>query len=540
MATYFPACARVFVCSFIIAAFTVGLQAAPPKVDAMFPAGVQRGSEVTIAASGAFSTWPAIVDTGHEGLKFVATAKKGQFKVTATATAELGVHWVRFHTAEGASAPRPFIVGLLPEIASKEPNDQPDAPQAITGQAVVNGKLEKSGDVDGYAVTLKQGDTLVAMVAAHRPLNSPMDAVLQICDETGFVLAQTDDDRGFDPLLAFKATTAGRYIVRLFAFPATPNSTIGFAGGASFIYRLTLATGPYITHTLPAAVPEGTATPVQLAGWNLAANAQVQVTTDDKQQNAVVTQDGASNSVSVPVVSHKSYALPGRDKAGSTLKVELPATITGQLMPGFGSHEVSFAGKKGESVRCRVEARSLFSPIDAVIELRKGGSKLKSNDDANKKPDPEFTQKLSADGQYSVVLRDLHDRTGPRFFYRMTIDRAVPEYGLTLAASEFIIPAGKELEVPVTITRLNGFKDEIEITATGLPAGVTAARVVSAASGDTAKKVTLKLTASQAAAGAFRIVGRVKEKPLLSREANFPLTDFDTTVQRLWVTAPAK
>ena len=35
-------------------------------------------------------------------------------------------------------------------------------PQTISGNVVVNGKLEKTGDVDCYAVTLKKGQTLVA------------------------------------------------------------------------------------------------------------------------------------------------------------------------------------------------------------------------------------------------------------------------------------------------------------------------------------------------------------------------------------------
>ena len=75
-------------------------------------------------------------------------------------------------------------------------------------------------------MTLKRGQTLVAALKGHR-LGSPMDAVLQVVSPAGFVLSQNDDGAGLDPRLVFEATEAGRYVVRGFAFPSEPNSTIG-------------------------------------------------------------------------------------------------------------------------------------------------------------------------------------------------------------------------------------------------------------------------------------------------------------------------
>ena len=80
------------------------------------------------------------------------------------------------------------------------------------------------------------------------------DATLQILSPVGFVLAQNDDERGVDPLLAFTAPTAGAYVVRTFAFPPTANSSINFAGGDAFVYRLTLTTEAFVDAALPMAV----------------------------------------------------------------------------------------------------------------------------------------------------------------------------------------------------------------------------------------------------------------------------------------------
>ena len=49
------------------------------------------------------------------------------------------------------------------------------------------------------------------------------------------------------------------------------------------------------------------------------------------------------------------------------------------------------------------------------------------------------------------------------------------------------------VDIPVTVTRTNGFEGEIEISLSGLPDGITAAPVKSLAKGDTSKSVTLKL-----------------------------------------------
>src|SRR5439155_22291552 len=192
-----------------------------------------------------------------------AEKEKGKFKADVAADAVPGVYWLRLHNADGASVLKPFVVGTLPEITESEPNDAPDKPQTVEPRVVVNGKLGKSGDVDGYRVELQVGQTLVASVQANSVLGSPMDAVLQVCElverslgsPEAFVVARNHDAVGLDPQMAFTAPRHGAYLIRLFAFPATPDSTIRFAGGDDYIYHLTLTTGPFIDHALPLAAP---------------------------------------------------------------------------------------------------------------------------------------------------------------------------------------------------------------------------------------------------------------------------------------------
>ena len=79
------------------------------------------------------------------------------------------------------------------------------------------------------------------------------------------------------PLLTFTAPREGSYLVRVFCFPEKPNSSIRFAGGADYVYRLTLTAGPFIDFTMPLAVQRGTAVDVAFRGANLPDGASAKV-----------------------------------------------------------------------------------------------------------------------------------------------------------------------------------------------------------------------------------------------------------------------
>ena len=129
----------------------------------------------------------------------------------------------------------------MPEIEEAETNDLPHKPQVVEPRVVVNGKLAKGGDVDGYRVELKQGQTLVANVQGNSVLGSPMDSVLQLSELAerqtssiagspprveAFTVAQNHDATGLDPQIVFTAPKDAAYLVRVFAFPSEPNSSI--------------------------------------------------------------------------------------------------------------------------------------------------------------------------------------------------------------------------------------------------------------------------------------------------------------------------
>ena len=74
---------------------------------------------------------------------------------------------------------------------------------------------------------------------------------------------------GLDPQVNYAVRADGTYTVRVFAFPATPDSSIRHFGSDLSVYRLTITTGPFVDYATPLAVREGADTDFTLYGWNL-------------------------------------------------------------------------------------------------------------------------------------------------------------------------------------------------------------------------------------------------------------------------------
>src|SRR2546421_712223 len=104
------------------------LAAAPPKADYFFPAGAQRGTTVDITAGGTFERWPVQAWSDGKGIDVKPAKTSGKLAVSVAADTEPGTYWIRLFDEQGASIARPFIVGLLPEVLEKEPNDDPKKP----------------------------------------------------------------------------------------------------------------------------------------------------------------------------------------------------------------------------------------------------------------------------------------------------------------------------------------------------------------------------------------------------------------------------
>jgi hypothetical protein len=454
------------------------------------------------------------------------------------------VAWVRLISDEGSSAPRPLILGTLPELNEDEPNNELANANPVSGRAVVNGRLNKTGEVDCFAVSLSRGETLVASVQARRGLGSPMDGVLQIVNADGFVLAQNDDGHGIDPLLVYTAAADAKVFMRLFAFPEVPTSSINFAGGDDFVYRLTLSTGPVADGILPLALQAGKAATVRPIGWNIPPTlAEISVAAPEEGLTFSVGHTELANALELPLIRHASVVERAID-GGQPQPIELPVTISGRIAEANESDVYLFTAKKGDAYSFSAAAHELGYPLDPQILIQSAeGKEIAQNDDSERQTrDAELKFTAPADGQYRLVVRDLYRKGGPRHFYRLTAVRAAPDYSLSVAADSIVVASGKSVEIPVTVNRTNGYSGEIEISVTSLPEGVTAEAVKSAGKGASAKSVKLVLKCGDDASfsGTVRIVGVGAGDDKMRRVATAALASHGTAVEDVWLTVAAK
>ena len=240
---------------------TAALQAEMPEtvLQSVFPAGVQGGTPVTITIEG----------TSLEGLRALRSTAPGfaakkidgnRFEVSVPELTPPGIYDLRAATAHGMSNPRSFVVSRRSEQLEGDSNDTLETATAVELNTVVNGKLEKPGDVDCFRFSAQAGQRVVIECWAER-IESQLRAVLEVFDAEGRRLAVSRGYRGVDPLVDLHIPRDGWYEVRLF--------DLSYLGGAAHFYRLDLDALARPELALPCVVRRGQTTRVKLFGRNL-------------------------------------------------------------------------------------------------------------------------------------------------------------------------------------------------------------------------------------------------------------------------------
>jgi hypothetical protein len=514
------------------------IHAAPPTVNYFFPAGGQRGTTVTVTADGTFGHWPPRVWVDREGVAVEPAKESGKLLVTIADDAVPATYGIRLYDGEGASSARAFLVGTLPEVMEREPNDDFKKPQVLeTSSVVVNGRLGKVGDVDTFALALKKGQTLIASLEANRTLRSPLDGHLQVVSPDGFVLEHNDDFHGLDPQIVFPVPTDGTYLVRTFAFPSVPDSSIRFAGGDKFIYRLTLTTGAFFDYPYPLAVARSAPGDVDLVGWNLSTVLRtLPVPAPGEADQVTLFHPQSANVVRVRLEPHAAVVKALANSRHDPQKIDLPVTITGRIERPGDVNYYQFHGDKGQKLTFRAEAQTLGFPLDPVLQITdlEGKQLAKAQAGAlGKDPVLDFT--VPQDGPFLLTVRDLHGTGSGRHVYRLQADLAKPDFGLKLATDRFVIVPGKPLDVSVTIDRVHGFSNEIELDVEGVPEGVSVTTLP--ADSKKAKTLTLHLSADRAPySGSVRVVGIGRGADGMTRIAQAAVAELGTATESLWLT----
>jgi hypothetical protein len=408
-------------------------------------------------------------------------------KLKIAPDAKPGVRGLRMWTSQGVTSPLKFIVGDLPEIIEKEIDGEPIA-VPVTAPLTINGRIFPHEDIDVYSVSLKKGQTITCQVDAAS-LGSPLQAHLEIRDSQRRHLAESSTNSAIDPKLAFTAPESGTYEIVI--------RDLRFDGGAAFVYRLTLLTGPSVERVYPLGARRGSQTKFELTGAGLPSNvATLMVPGNAESSYRAVFQLGNEKTSPVALDVDDLPEVMETEQSADPIKANflaVPVVANGRVSQPGQIDRWSFAARKGETFDIELRAAKLGSPLLGVVSVldQSGKQLIQAEPGATSDPSLHFT--APQDGLYRIHVQDrFHSRGGEAFTYRLRIDRPQSGFDLHLSMPSLTVTPGTPAPLKVTVSRTGGFSSPIYLLLDGLPKSIAVPNPILIAANQNSVDIQLK------------------------------------------------
>ncbi len=529
-----------------------------PRLHNVFPAGVKAGESVEVTTNGFDIEEPTGLYFSHPGIKaeFVppeppkADPKKKdappaakaapngphKFKVSADASVPPGVYDIRFVGKWGVSNPRAFVVGNLPEVNEKEPNNDVPEAQKVEIGTIVNGIIANPTDVDYTVFSGKKAQRVIVSCRASS-IDSKAKAMIEIYSAEGRKLAINRNYKDGDAVADLVLPADGDYFVRLFEFTYQ-------TGSPDHVYRLAISTAPWIDAVFPTAIEPGKPTSVTLFGRNLPggspadglvldgrplekltvtitppadAQAASRLTLRDRIEPGTALQDGfeyrlkgpGGESNAVPIYfTHEKLALKknaGGTKAEGAEAITTPCEVAGFIAKKGDRDWYSFEAKQGQEVVFELTAERHGIAADFFLNVYNPTNKMQNlsgdiDDDGSQQTSslhpfgfytrtadpPAFKLTIPADGKYLVAVgsHQASSLTGPRSAYTLRVGPPKPDFRAVVMPYSRFYQTGSDARqggveaYDIFVQRQDGFNGPIDVTVEGLPKGVTAKPLV--------------------------------------------------------------
>jgi hypothetical protein len=454
-----------------------------PTLTSVSPNAFNPGTSVPVKFAGKLEGSERRVWCDDAAIQFTLPDASGVSTASVGAEARPGLHLVRFVNSEGVTLPVRFAVGPLPLLEEKEPNDEVPAPQPVAKlPAWIQGRLEKGGDVDGYALTLKK-DLPVFIKVDGYSLGSPVDLHFHVLDRQGTKLATASDAKNLDPELTFVPPEDGVYLLQIAGFGHPPVADVNFTGSALCSYQIAVTQGSAVRRVFPAAVPAAGKGAVELRGQALKPEtAKAELAAAPLPGNpdiGTVFPKDAFTPLEVLRSKHPIKVLPDASLE-KPAECKPPEVIAGQLSKAGAEAAYRIGMKKGERLQARFWSRSLGLGVegDLVVNNPSGQQVAANANPADVFQEPSVAWTAAVDGDHTLVVRDLFRRGGDACEFVLEIAAPVPGFTVELADGKPVrLETGKTAVVKAKAAFVNGWKEPLVARVAGLPDGVFAAEV---------------------------------------------------------------
>jgi hypothetical protein len=506
---------------------------AAPSIAWIFPAGGQRGTTVTLAVAGDnltdlhgfFTTGtglkaelmpameplqPPLVSPKPGEKPAVPEAKRfRQFRIAIAPDAPLSRHEVRVFDATGASNPRYFHVGDQPETVEREPNDESTG-QPVDMPVVVNGRIQGQTDQDTYTFRGRKGQRIVGEIYGLRSLgmigDSWLKGYMELRDGVGKVLAASEGYYRWDPMLDVTLPADGDYT---FLF-----RELTFRGAESAVYRLAIGSLPRSTAMFPAGGRRGATLRVSFVGANLGEQPTrtLAVPPDaalGPREERLQTPSGWTNALPFEISDlPEAQEFEPNDGRSQAMRVMPPVILNGRIERPGDVDSFRFQVKKGQKVVLEVLANRAETRLDPFLRLWDSDDNLvQENDDALDR-DSRIERTFDSDGEYVLQIRDLEERGGDSFVYRLRIAPPRPDFSLVTTPDKPVILAGGTVALDVAVRRADGFDGDVAVSVDALPSGLTASAAVMRKGRDRGRITVSAASEMSIQAMALRVVGQ--------------------------------
>ena len=469
--------------------------AEPPDVEYIFPAGGQLGSTVKARVGGCYFHGSANFEMHGQGVNFQPVIKSIETiwfegpmirqplssrketypkdhlaEIQISKDAQIGHRLWRCWTSQGITRSLKFIIGDLPEITESEINGRP-LPQKVSLPITINGRIFPREDVDLWTFDVKKGETITCDASAKR-FGSPLSAVLSIEGPDGNPLSIETIYREGDPVVWFKAQETGLHKLKI--------HDAKFWGLQNHVYRLTIKKTPHVIAAYPMGGRRGHNQQVELIGSGLSKR-KATVSLRNSPEPIQIHSVGKLGQVRLQVGENPEHLEPQK------VPLKPPVVLNGRILVREEVDEWQIQVDENDTLELDLIAQQFGSPLDAVLEVQDpSGKRIGFNDDREKKQaDPKLEFKAKDSGIYKLLVSErFESRGGSSFVYRLHVNKKPmnPDFSLSLAANHFNFERSSEAltestkatgaKLRVNLIRKGGFKDEVQLTTEGLPAGV--------------------------------------------------------------------